>query len=139
MVNETDTDELRMLVQRLARRIRANRAGTGVTDPQLGVLFALDKGGDSTPGRLAEHEGVTPPSMNRTLNGLEESGWVSRSPDPVDARKVIVRLTPSGDELIAETRRLRTAWFTQRLADLTPDERRLLDEVTPVLRRLAES
>jgi DNA-binding MarR family transcriptional regulator len=139
MVNETDPDELRILVQRVARRIRANRAGTGVTDPQLGVLFTLDKQGDATPGRLAEHEGVTPPSMNRTLNGLEEAGWIARSPDPDDARKVIVSLTPSGTELIAETRRLRSAWFTQRLEELSTDERRRLDEVIPVLRRLAES
>jgi DNA-binding MarR family transcriptional regulator len=139
MVNETDPDELRILVQRLARRIRANRAGSGVTDAQLSVLFHLEKQGDSAPGRLAEHDGVTPPSMNRTLNGLEEAGWVTRSPDPDDARKVVVSLTPAGTELIAETRRLRSAWFTRRLAELSTDERRLLEGVTPVLRRLADS
>lgn len=133
-----DTDELRMLLQRTARRIRANRADGTISDTKMGVLFRLEVGA-ATPSQLAERERVTPPSMNRTLNALEERGLVERSPDPDDARKVIVTLTAAGGELIAETRRLRTAWFSQRLAELTPDERAALAGAVPVLRHLAES
>ena len=77
--------------------------------------------------------------MNRTLNGLEQRGLVARHPADDDARRVRVTLTAAGRTQIAETRALRTAWFSQRLADLTPDERLALEAVTPVLRRLAES
>ena len=131
-------DDLRILIQRVARRIRINRADDALSDSQLGVLFQLETG-DRSPSELAAHERVTPPSMNRTLNGLEQAGLVARRPAADDARRVRVRITDAGLTQISETRKLRTAWFSQQLADLTPDERRALEAVIPVLRRLAES
>jgi len=136
--NTENDDELRMLLQRVARRIRNNRADGTMSDTKMGVLFRLEVSA-ATPSQLAVRERITPPSMNRTLNTLEEAGLVVRSPDPDDARKVIVTITPAGDSLIAETRRLRTAWFSQRLAELTSDERASLEAVVPVLRRISES
>lgn len=136
-MSETD-DELRILVQRLARRIRNNRADGSMSDTKLGVLFRLEES-PAAPGQLAERERVAPPSMNRTLNALEEAGLVARSPDPDDARKVVVTLTDAGSAVIRETRRLRASWFTARLAELTPDERAALEAVIPVLRHLSES
>ncbi len=127
-----------MLVQRVARRIRNNRADGTMSDTKLGVLFRLEVS-PAAPGQLAERERVTPPSMNRTLNGLEEAGLIARSPDPDDARKVVVTLTDAGLALIRETRRLRASWFTARLAELTPEERAALEAVIPVLRHLSES
>jgi DNA-binding MarR family transcriptional regulator len=131
-------DDLRLLIQKVARRIRNNRASADFSDSQLGVLFPLEQA-DQSPGELAAHERVTPPSMNRTLNGLEKAGLVARHPADDDARRVRVSITPAGLAQIAETRALRTAWFSQQLADLTPDERRALEAVTPILRRLAQS
>ena len=133
----TDDDELRMLLQRVTRRIRNNRADGTMSDAKLGVLFRLEKE-RSSPSSLAERERVTPPSMNRTLNALEDAGFVRRTPDSDDARKVVVDITAAGHELIAETRRLRTAWFSQRLAELSPEERESLESLVPVLRRWSE-
>ncbi len=138
MANVRDDEELRMVLQRLVRRIRANRGDESIGDTQTGVLFLLDKIGDSAPSKLAEHEHVSPPSMNRTLNGLERAGYITRSPSPDDARKVIVALTDEGRNLIGETRRLRTAWFSRRLAELDAAELAVLDRAMPVLRRLAD-
>lgn len=135
-MTQTD-DELRMLLQRVARRIRNNRADGTMSDAKLGVLFRLEVS-PAAPGVLAERERVTPPSMNRTLNALEQSGLVTRSPDPDDARKVIVTVTEAGLALIRETRRLRTRWFSQQVAALPQDERAALEAVIPVLRRIAE-
>ncbi|MFC5502427.1 MarR family winged helix-turn-helix transcriptional regulator [Lysinimonas soli] len=137
-MDEANDEQLRILLQRVARRIRNNRADGAMSDSQLGVLFQLEKA-SSTPSRLAEHERVSPPSMNRTLNTLENAGLVARSVSPDDARKVLVTITPAGTGLIAETRRLRTAWFTRQLAELSAAERTALEAVIPVLRRIAES
>lgn len=133
----TGDDELRMLLQRVARRIRNNRADGTMSDAKLGVLFRVEQG-PASPGALAERERITPPSMNRTLNALEKAGLVTRSPDPDDARRVVVSITSAGRDLITETRRLRTAWFSQRLAELTPDERAAFERLVPVLRRWSE-
>ena len=77
--------------------------------------------------------------MNRTLNGLERAGLIARTPAGDDARRVRVAITAAGLAQIAETRARRTAWFSQRLAELTPGERRALEAAAPVLRRLADS
>lgn len=135
---DTADEELRILIQKVARRIRNNRASDDLSDSQLGVLFFLEDAAHS-PSELAAHERVTPPSMNRTLNGLEQAGLVERTPSDDDARRVRVTITAAGHAQIAETRALRTAWFSQRFADLSPDERRALEAATPVLRRLAQS
>lgn len=132
-----DDDELRIMLQRIARRIRVNRADGDVGDSQLSVLFHLDVRGPLTPSQLAALEHVTPPSMNRTVNGLEESGLISRERDADDARKVLVTLTPEASAVITETRRLRSAWFSDELANLTAEERAALDDALPALRKLA--
>ncbi|MCB1281379.1 MAG: LysR family transcriptional regulator, partial [Salinibacterium sp.] len=49
-----------------------------------------------------------------------------------------VRLTDAGRAVIEQTRRLRDAWFSRRLAELSPTERASLDAIVPLLRRLAE-
>jgi hypothetical protein len=51
---------------------------------------------------------------------------------------VTLDLSDVGHAFIDETRRRRDAWFTKRLALLTPEQRRLLDEVAPILRELAD-
>jgi DNA-binding MarR family transcriptional regulator len=132
-----DEDDLRIVIQRISRRIRSNRPEGGVGDTQFAVLVHLKERGPLGPSVLAGLEKVTPPSMNRTLNSLEEDGFVTRSKSPDDARKVAVDLTPAALELMAETRRLRTAWFSRHLADLDPGERDELLRVLPILRKLA--
>jgi DNA-binding MarR family transcriptional regulator len=131
-------DELRLLLQKVARRIRNHRGGD-VSDSQLSVLFQLDEHGERTPSELAEHDHLSPPSMNRTLNALEKADLIRRTKSTDDGRRVNVSLTPSGRSLIAETRRLRTAWFSRQLAKLSPEERSTLDAAMPALLRIVES
>jgi DNA-binding MarR family transcriptional regulator len=136
-VTHPNDGDLRITLQRIARRIRANRAEGDLGDTQLSVLFHLERG-PSTLTELAAHERITPPSMNRALNGLEDSGYVTRTKSADDARKVVIDLTPAAIALLGETRRLRTAWFSQRLATLDPGERAALEAALPTLRKLAE-
>lgn len=130
-------DELRHLLLRVARRIRVNRAQGDIGDSQLSVLFHLDLGGALTPSELAALDHVTPPSMNRTVNGLEDAGLVVRERATDDARKVRVTLTPAARELLAETRRLRSEWLAEQLARLSADELAALRASLPALRKLA--
>ncbi len=134
-----DDQELRLAIQRLARRIRSMQADEPVTEGQRAVLFALSMNGPLSLRSLSEHERVTPPSMSRTINALIELGLVTRQAASDDARKVSLDLSPSGTDFIDETRRRRDAWFTMRMNSLPTDQRRLLLEVAPILRDLADS
>jgi DNA-binding MarR family transcriptional regulator len=102
------------------------------------VLFVLTNEGAQALGSLSEHERVTPPSMNRTINALVEQGFVTREADASDGRKVVIDISDAGRRLVKETRRRRDAWFSSRLAALSPEERAALDVATPILRRLAD-
>lgn len=138
-MNETGDDDLRIAILRLNRRMRLERASSEVTDSQLSVLFALLREGAQTLGALSEHERVTPPSMNRTVNALVEAGLVTRGSAPDDGRKVLIEMTDAGTEVARETKRRRAAWFTRQLASLTPEQRAVIDAATPILRELADS
>jgi len=132
------SNELRLTVMRLARMIRAERAEGEVADNQRSVLFYLFDNGAQSLGAVAAHDRVTPPSMNRTVNGLLERGYVTRETSTEDARRVSIELTDTGRTFVKETRRRRDAWFASRLAKLTPDERAALEAAGPVLRKLAD-
>lgn len=131
--------ELRVSVLRSARRLRAEKSDSELTDGQYSVLAALDRKGPMTARALAEHERVQPPSMTRTIAALQERGLVERAEYPGDARCVLLRLTEAGRAEVVATRRRRDAWLARRLSELTPDERAVLATASDILRRIADA
>ncbi len=130
---------LRVAVARLSRRLRAEKADDELSDTQTSALAFLVREGHGTIGQLSEHERVKPPSMNRTVNHLEQAGYVRRTADADDGRKVVVVPTAEGLALVTETRRRRDAWLNQRLRALTPEQRAVLGEAATIMRELADS
>ena len=130
---------LRVAVARLSRRLRAEKEDDELSDTQTSTLAFLVREGAGTIGRLSEHERVKPPSMNRTVNHLEHAGYVKRTADADDGRKVVVVPTESGRRLVAETRRRRDAWLTQRLRTLSAEQRATLAEAAAIMREVADS
>src|SRR5689334_20173244 len=100
MASRTDAglaSELRLSVMRLRRRLAGDRhPDNELSMGQMAVLGCLYRNGDLPLGELAAHERVQPPSMTRTVNCLEEGGYVARRPHDTDRRQVLVTLTDSG-------------------------------------------
>ena len=136
---------LRISVSRLARRLRAERTVHGVaelselSDTQLGALATLERHGAMTPGELADHEKVQPPSMTRVIAVLEQRSLVMRSAHATDKRQVMLAVTDAGRDLVHQSRRLRDAWLARRLRELTPQERAKLRAAAPILEKLSQS
>lgn len=130
---------LQIAAMRLARRLRAERADDSLTLTQLAALASLQRHGPLTPGELAAHERVQPPSMTRVVAALEQRGLVVRTPHPTDGRQVLLSVTAAADRLLLANRRRREAWLVERLALLSPQERAVLHEAAPLLERLARS
>ncbi|MCW3493271.1 MarR family winged helix-turn-helix transcriptional regulator [Microbacterium sp. SSM24] len=128
---------LRIATFRLARRMRTQRAVDSMSDGQFAVLAALWVHGPHALGDLAERERVSAPSMNRTVNCLQESGYVSRSADENDGRKVVISLTDEGQTVVTETARRRDAWVESALDELTAAERDALDRAAEIMERMA--
>ncbi|MDT7538031.1 MAG: hypothetical protein QOI82_1616 [Actinomycetota bacterium] len=130
---------LRLAVMRLARRMRAQRADTMLTLSQLAALATLDRHGPLSPGELAAHEKISPPSMTRLLGVLEGEGLVVRTAHPTDGRQVMLAVSPVGQELLKEDRRRRDVWLAQRLKDLDAEDLDVLRSAVRILDRLAST
>jgi len=128
---------LRLSVMRLARRLRNQRTDSSLSLTQLAVLATLERHGPMSPGELAAHERVQPPSMTRVLAALEERDLVVRRPHATDRRQAVVEVRSAGLAILKADRRMREAWLAQRLPELSAEERAALRAAVPVLERLA--
>ncbi|WP_369131656.1 MarR family winged helix-turn-helix transcriptional regulator [Modestobacter sp. I12A-02662] len=129
--------DLRLAVMRFSRRLRNQRVDTSVTLTHLAALSTLKRHGPMSPGELAGHERVQPPSMTRVVVALESKGLVTRTPHPTDGRQVVIDLTPAAEELLVEEVRAREAWLTGQLQQLTAEERSTLREASTIMDKLA--
>ncbi|MGH9085541.1 MAG: MarR family winged helix-turn-helix transcriptional regulator [Acidimicrobiales bacterium] len=127
--------QLRLSVTRLARRLR-QESGSGYSPSQLSALAVIDNHGPLTLGALADHERVAPPSITKVVAKLEAEGLVQRTTDPSDRRVTHVAPTAAGRTLIAETRRRKTTWLTERVRELPEDELARLRAALDVLDHL---
>jgi DNA-binding MarR family transcriptional regulator len=142
MPTSTDTafaGALRDAVGRLGRRMRHQSPHPELSLGQLAALRSLERHGSMTPGELAEHEKVQPPSMTKILARLEATGYLVRAPHPDDGRQVTLRPSPAGLALLADDRRRRDAWIAQRLRGLEPAELAALRAAVPVLEKLSRA
>jgi DNA-binding MarR family transcriptional regulator len=129
--------DLRLAVMRFSRRLRNQRVDQSVTLTHLAALSTLKRHGAMSPGELAGHERVQPPSMTRVVVALEGMGLVTRSPHPTDGRQVVIDLTPAAEELLTAEARAREAWLTGMLERLSVEERAVLYEAAAIMDKLA--
>ncbi|WP_353808388.1 MarR family winged helix-turn-helix transcriptional regulator [Agromyces sp. SYSU T00194] len=128
--------DLRLAVFRLARRLRAQKADDGMSDGQFAVLAGLYLNGAHTLTELADRERVSAPSMNRTVNCLQDSGYVERSADPDDGRKTNIALTDAGTTVVSETVSKRDAWLAARVKELPKEDRAVLARAVELMEEI---
>ena len=67
----------------------------GINSTDLECLDLLYLAGPTTPGQLARHTGLTTGAMTAVIDRLERAGYVRRSRDAEDRRRVLVEALPS--------------------------------------------
>jgi DNA-binding MarR family transcriptional regulator len=75
--------------------------------------------------------------MTRVIAALEEMGFVTRQPHPTDGRQAIVALSETGRAFHDAQVMAKEAWLDRRLAELTDEERELLDKAAEIIDRMA--
>jgi DNA-binding MarR family transcriptional regulator len=91
------TDAL-LLAAQLVEGIQEGLARRGFADvrPAHGFAFARISAGDATIADVAEHLGVTKQAAAQLVHQLEDRGYVTRRPHPLDARAALLALTDTG-------------------------------------------
>jgi homoprotocatechuate degradation regulator HpaR len=74
----------------------------GLTEQQWRILRTLGEKEQLEPREICELCQILSPSLTGVLSRMEAMGLVTRTRVPEDQRRVIVRLTPKSEELVAE-------------------------------------
>jgi DNA-binding MarR family transcriptional regulator len=130
---------IRAVVGQLHRRLRqVDNAGI-LTPSQSAVLNRLHREGPATQGELAAAEHVRQQSMAATLGVLDELGYLARTPDPADRRRVVIGLSEAGSDTVRGILQHRDEWLAQTLVDaLSPAELDAVTRALPLLQRVAQ-
>lgn len=93
----------------------------------------------ATPLDLNRVAQITSAGMTRTLDRLEEAGYVDRSPNPDDRRSVLVGLTTTGWAFAETLSRDLSAYYADVLGDMTAKSLKAENEMLRgVVERLAD-
>jgi len=90
---------LQVLARYLDRHRDAVLAEYGLQWWEFKTLHMLRRGGSpyrATPGELAKELGMSAAALTNRLDALQRRGYVERSHDRDDRRKVVATLTPAG-------------------------------------------
>jgi DNA-binding MarR family transcriptional regulator len=139
----SDTLEVASVVRRavgaLARRLRRERAASGLSLTKLSVLGRLDRQGSLSAAELAGLEHIQPQSLTRVLAELAGEGLISRTADTRDGRRLLIEITGDGRSVLTLDMQQRDAWLAKVLgAELSPTERELLRLAANLLDRIAD-
>lgn len=142
-VDHSSSDELlasslRMVVMRLARRLRAERSDETLGLSQMSALSSLMRG-PLSPTALAQAERIQPPSMTRVISALEARGLIKREEHETDKRQSVIAITSAGRTLVEEDRVRKKVWLVEILETLEEPDRRALREALPVLEQITNS
>jgi DNA-binding MarR family transcriptional regulator len=130
---------MRTVFRKLKLRLHEHGGGNDLTPSQVSVLLRLEKDGSATVSSLARAEGMRPQSMSAIVTPLEESGLVSRAPDPSDGRQTLMSLTPKCLKWLQGGRAARQDWLTTTISQkLSVQEQKKLQAALELLKRLVE-
>jgi len=105
------------------RHVRDPHSAALVSGRQVSIMDHLDAESPTMLTDLAEHMGVTPATMSLGLDRLERKGYIARSRDSTDRRRVHVRLTTAGVRIRDSSSVLDAGRVEALLARLTSAER----------------
>ncbi len=80
----------------LGRNMASSLARMGLTEARAHLLWELRAQGPCTQRALASALKVTPRAITALVDGLVETGFVTREPRPADRRAVLVTVTDLG-------------------------------------------
>ena len=130
-------ERLRSAIGRIQRRLRATRAGEGLTPSQISVLFTVVHRGPLGISELAEIEALNPTMLSRIVAELCQQGLLRREAGAADRRAASVSATATARRLRERVQGERARALGEQLEALDPPLREQLLAALPALEALA--
>jgi DNA-binding MarR family transcriptional regulator len=118
------------LYRRVARYVERDVAASGINVGIRSILDMLDRHGPLTVPQMGRAQALSRQFVQRTVNAAAAHGLVAAGPNPAHRRSVLIRLTPRGQEVVADIR----ARETRALQVLAPELS--LDDISACVRAL---
>jgi MarR family transcriptional regulator for hemolysin len=125
------------VVPAVMRTIRAELRRHRTADlsvPQFRTLAFIDRKADASLSDVAEHIGLTLPSMSKIVAGLVTRKLVTRQTSPADRRRMILALTTRGQTALQTSREATRACLADDLTALTDRQRETIVQAMEILR-----
>ncbi len=107
------------LVMRTIRAEMRSQRTADLSVPQFRALGFIDRNDGASLSDLAEHMGLTLPTVSKLVDGLVARGLVGRRDDQRDRRRAMLRITPAGHDILAVARKKAQQSLGRRLAALS--------------------
>ena len=129
--------EILEVVPSIMRAIRSemrNRRTPDLSVPQFRVLTFLNRHPGASLSEVAEHIGLTPPSMSKIIDGLVARRLITRQEAEDDRRRVHLALTELGKTLLEAAYQDTRARLTEMIAGLSSTQYAAILESMETLR-----
>lgn len=124
-----------MMMRVIRAKVRAH-SSPELSVPQFRALAFLGRNEGAMLGDVASFLVLTLSAASKLVDGLVIAGLVARESDPLDRRKIVLKLTPSGEKKFAAVRQATADFLTERVAEVSADERACITEAMRILRSL---
>ncbi len=131
-------DVVPLIMRSIRAEMRAHRA-VDLSVPQFRALAYLNHREGASLSDVADHLGLTLPSMSKLIDGLVERKLVTREFDSVDRRRVTLALTARGHAILQTSHASTQAHLAEVLATLSSAERATIVQAMRALRPLFAS
>ena len=126
-------DTVPPVMQFIRTEMRGHR-DLGISVPQFRVLTFLERRPGGSLSDAAERVGLSLPAMSRLVEGLVERQLITREESPADRRRVSLRITNAGQDLVRTAREGALARLADVLGTLSVRERSQIIESMEILR-----
>ncbi len=127
-------DTVPLIMRVIRAEMRSHRA-PDLSVPQFRALLHVSRRPGASLSDVAEHLGLSLPSVSKLIDRLVGRGLVTRQSATDDRRRVTLVLTESGQATLQSAAQLTRARLLQDLAALPPEECAIVMQAMDILRR----
>jgi MarR family transcriptional regulator for hemolysin len=126
-------DTAPQIVQAIRVEMRRGR-GSDISIPQFRSLAFIQRNPDSSLSDVAEHLGLTLPSVSKLVDGLVKQKLVSRLASTTDRRRLTLALTQAGTAIMNSSRTAAQAELAAKISSLSGAELETICKAMQLLR-----
>jgi DNA-binding MarR family transcriptional regulator len=128
--NRTVSDSVMIALRKIIQAIDTNSKKlvkrVGLTGPQLVILQEITRMGEVTAGEIAQAVSLSQATVTGILERMEKRGLLARRRSERDKRRIMVRITRNGQQVLDDAPPLMQEAFVDRFSDLQEWEQTMI-------------